>query len=50
MSDAIIQTVELDMAKTDEKRMDYITSSEVPIVMRMSLNALLNGLAAKEKQ
>ena len=33
-----------------KKRMDYITSSEVPIVMRMSLNALLNGLAAKEKQ
>ena len=31
-----------------KKRTDYITSPEVPIVMRMSLNALLSGLAARE--
>ncbi len=28
---------------------DHITSPEIPIVMRMSLNALLSGLAAREK-
>lgn len=33
-----------------KKGMDYINFPEIPIVMRMSLNALLNGLAAQEKK
>jgi iron complex transport system substrate-binding protein len=33
-----------------QKGTEYISSPEIPIVMRMSLNALLHGLAAQEKQ
>jgi adenosylcobinamide amidohydrolase len=29
---------------------DYVTSEEIPIVMRMSLNALLNGLASERPE
>jgi ABC-type Fe3+-hydroxamate transport system substrate-binding protein/adenosylcobinamide amidohydrolase len=29
---------------------DFVTSEEIPVVMRMSLNALLNGLLSEERQ
>jgi ABC-type Fe3+-hydroxamate transport system substrate-binding protein/adenosylcobinamide amidohydrolase len=45
------QTVRDEIAGTwIEKQREYITSPEIPIVMRMCLNALLNGMAAREKQ
>jgi hypothetical protein len=29
---------------------DFITSEGIPVVMKMSLNALLNGLLSEERQ